>query len=142
MVARHYDIQRGMSVLFAALLVFAFVTPVCVTMACSMSGMTPTASSMSHEGGMSHGSTGNGTVSTNHATHSSLADCMSGFTSHSGLIGTDGLTLAAILIAIALMGLASATSPLAAVGTSMWSTPLRAPSPPPPLAPLGVRLSV
>lgn len=128
--------------LFAALLVFAFVTPVCVTMACSMTGMAPAASDMSHSGGMSHTSAGIDAAANNHANHNSLADCMSGFTSHSGLIGTDGLTLAAILIAIALMGLATAAAPLAATSATAWSAPMRAPSPPPPLHPLGVRLSV
>ena len=146
MATGYVDIQRGMRVLFAALLVFAFVTPVCVTMTCSMVGMAPTATDMSHMSGMSHGAVGgtadSAAATSNHANHTSFGDCMRGFTSHSGLIGTDGLTLAAILIAIALMGLATSAAPLTSSTTNSWSAPLRAPSPPPPRAPLGVRLSV
>lgn len=142
MTLQRYDIQRVMSVLFAALLVFAFVTPVCVTMACSMSGMAPTATDMSHAGGMNHSTSGVSASGSSHASHQSISDCMRGFTSHSGLIGMDSLTLAAILVVLSLMGLATARTPLQAAGHSRWMEPLRVPSPPPPLSPLGVRLSV
>lgn len=142
MVARHYDIQRVTRVLFAALLVFAFVTPVCATMACSMSGMASSSTDLSHMGGAIGSMVAGGTASSIHADHSSFGDCMRGFVSHSGLIGTDALALAAILLAIAMLSLAASRTPLLAVSEGAWITPLRALSPPPPLSPLGVRLSV